>query len=256
MTESQIRAKVVDIMRGWLGGTMGSSIHRDILAIYNAYRPLPRGYTIKVSDAYCAVTVSAAWIKAGCASIAPIECSVPYMVDIARNKGVWVESDSYVPKPGDAIVYDWDDGSGYADYDNHNSPDHVGMVERVEDGLITAIEGNMGNGYVGRRRTPVNGRYIRGFICPKYSTLATEEDKPNTNREDVCKVEFPVLREGSRSGYVKTAQILLNYYYGSGIAVDGIFGPATERAVMNFQKRENLVVDGIIGEKSWVALAR
>ncbi|PZT68880.1 peptidoglycan-binding protein [Streptomyces sp. SW4] len=37
-------------------------------------------------------------------------------------------------------------------------------------------------------------------------------------------------------------------------AVDGVFGPLTQRAVKQVQKREGLVVDGIIGPHTWQAL--
>ena len=78
--------------------------------------------------------------------------------------GIWVENDAYVPKPADAILYDWDDsGSG----DNTGTPEHIGTVEKVEGSLITVIEGNYSNA-VKRRVMEVNGRYIRGYICPKY----------------------------------------------------------------------------------------
>jgi hypothetical protein len=40
---------------------------------------------------------------------------------------------------------------------------------------MTIIEGNMSSGVVGRRTLSVNGRYIRGYICPKYSKKATKE---------------------------------------------------------------------------------
>ena len=46
-------------------------------------------------------------------------------------------------------------------------PDHIGTVEKVEGSLITVIEGNYSNA-VKRRVLEVNGRYIRGYICPKY----------------------------------------------------------------------------------------
>ena len=39
-----------------------------------------------------------------------------------------------------------------------------------------------------------------------------------------------------------------------GVAVDGIFGPATEAAVKQFQERNGLTVDGIVGPQTWSAL--
>lgn len=63
-----------------------------------------------------------------------------------------------------------------------------------------------------------------------------------------------VLRQGSRGDTVRTVQNKLRrwgYYSGS---VDGIYGPATERAVRAFQKKNGLTVDGIVGRATSQAL--
>ena len=56
------------------------------------------------------------------------------------------------------------------------------------------------------------------------------------------------LKRGSSGADVKTLQGKLN------LAQDGIFGPITEEAVRDFQKRKGLTVDGIVGAKTWAAL--
>lgn len=40
-----------------------------------------------------------------------------------------------------------------------------------------------------------------------------------------------------------------------GIKIDGIFGTETKKAVQEFQKKNDLVVDGIVGNKTWVKLS-
>ena len=80
----------------------------------------------------------------------------------------WVEDDAYAPLPGDIIFYDWNDsGKG----DCVGNPEHVGVVERVANGLITVIEGNYKDA-VGRRNIKVNARYIRGYGLPDYASMS------------------------------------------------------------------------------------
>lgn len=173
MTEAQARQKVLNIMQGWVGLKRSNKSHAPIIDIYNANKPLPRGYKVSYTDDYCATTVSAAAIKAGYTDIMPIECSCAKLIEQAKNMETWQENDAYVPSPADLILYDWQDGANFAATDNKGAADHVGMVEKVVGMTITIIEGNMSGGVVGRRTVTVNGRYIRGYICPKYSTKAT-----------------------------------------------------------------------------------
>ena len=175
MTEAQARQKIVSIMQGWIGLKRSDRSHAPIIDTYNGNKPLPRGYAVTYNDAYCATTTSAAAIKAGYTDIIPVECSCYYLIEKAKAMGIWQENDAYIPAPGDEVLYDWDDGPNYATTDNRGTPEHVGMVEEVSGSTIKVMEGNMSGGVVGRRNLQVNGRYIRGFICPNYASKATEK---------------------------------------------------------------------------------
>ena len=61
------------------------------------------------------------------------------------------------------------------------------------------------------------------------------------------KIVVPV-RSGMRGEAVTAVQELL------GIAADGTFGPATERATREFQERVHLSADGIVGPHTWQLL--
>lgn len=57
------------------------------------------------------------------------------------------------------------------------------------------------------------------------------------------------LRKGVKSNAVRSLQLGLNRVFPaySHLAVDGDFGPATEKVVREFQRRSHLGVDGIVG---------
>lgn len=169
MTENALRQKVANTINAWVGATKGSEKHLDILKVYNSHKPLAVGYLVKPTDDYCATTASAAYIRAGIAEYTGTECGVERWVKLAAKMGIWVEDDAHVPKIGDACVYDWqDNGTG----DCTGAADHVGIVTAVYDNLFIVTEGNMGGGKVGTRKMSINGRYIRGFICPDFAEIA------------------------------------------------------------------------------------
>ena len=60
----------------------------------------------------------------------------------------------------------------------------------------------------------------------------------------------PTLRKGDRGESVKYLQELLNDH-GFALAADGKFGSGTETAVKNFQQKNGLTADGIVGPATW-----
>ncbi len=67
---------------------------------------------------------------------------------------------------------------------------------------------------------------------------------------------YPTLRIRSNDKVaVKELQTLLNYW-GFNLLVDGSFGNNTLKAVILFQKSKGLVADGIVGNKTWIALKK
>lgn len=158
------REAIVSEAISHIGVKEGTVLHHKIIDRYNSRKPLPRGYAVKYTDPWCATFISYLAIVMGYTDIIPVECGCPQMITIAKQMGIWVEDDSYVPKPGDIVLYDWQDsGSG----DNTGTADHIGIVEKVVGNTETVIEGNYQDS-VKRRELAVNGRYIRGYIVPRY----------------------------------------------------------------------------------------
>ncbi len=159
-----MRSKIILQAKSWLNKNEKDGTHREIIDLYNSHKPLARGYKVKYGDSWCATFISAIAIKCKMTDIIPLECSCGQMINLAKNMGIWQENDAYIPKMADIILYHWKD-SGVGD--NKNWPNHIGIVEKVENNIITVIEGNI-NDSVGYRKINVNGKTIRGFICPKY----------------------------------------------------------------------------------------
>ena len=81
-------------------------------------------------------------------------------------------------------------------------------------------------------------------IC-KYLGVTYKGDKGRT---------YTLIKNGSKGDIVKYLQYkLLSRLYNPG-TIDGIFGKNTTNAVKQFQKDNNLVVDGIVGNKTWSKL--
>ena len=245
---SKYASKVVDQAKAWLGYNEADGSHKKIIDVYNAHKPLARGYKVKYTDAWCATLVSAVAIQLGYTDIIPTECSCNKMIELLKKIDSFVEDESVTPKAGWILFYDWQD-SGVGD--NQGSSDHVGIVERVVGDTITIIEGNYSNS-VKRRNIRVNGKTIRGYGVPKYDAETTTTTTTTTKGDYV--MEMRNLKKGCKGEDVRALQILLNGRgYSCGNA-DGDFGSKTDAAVRNYQKAKGLTQDGIAGKNTMSSL--
>lgn len=173
----------------------GEEGHKKILEVYNSIKPLPRGYKLQAKDPWCAGTVSAVFAMNGYTDIA--ECSCVMMIKKAKDLGIWVENDAFVPQIGDIIMYDWQDtGKG----DNTGSADHVGIVISISKTKIVVREGNK-NGSIGNRDVFINGVYIRGYITPPYEAQKDSEAKKTEKVTDKPSEEKTPADSAQKSSY-------------------------------------------------------
>ena len=83
--------------------------------------------------------------------------------DWFKSREQW-QDNTYTPSPGDIIFFDWD----YPDEGGQDGiPNHVGIVEKVEDGIVYTIEGNSGDS-CRQKSYPVGYYEIYGYgtVCP------------------------------------------------------------------------------------------
>lgn len=74
-----------------------------------------------------------------------------------KERGLWQDG-SFTPSAGQIIFFDWE-GDGLTD--------HVGIVERVENGTVYTVEGNSGD-ECRQNSYPIGSSVIYGYGCPAY----------------------------------------------------------------------------------------
>ncbi|MDE6251452.1 MAG: lysozyme family protein [Lachnospiraceae bacterium] len=74
-----------------------------------------------------------------------------------KGKGQWQDR-NYEPQAGDIIFFDWG---------NDGSIDHVGIVEKCENGMVYTVEGNSGDACK-QQSYPVGNSSIYGYGLPAY----------------------------------------------------------------------------------------
>ena len=201
------RESVVGQMLAWEGYSEKDGRFKVIIDGYNAYLPTAvkagcANYQVKYSDEWCATCASYTYIACGLGYMFPVECSCPRMIILAQKMGIWQENDGYVPSIADAVLYDWDDsGKG----DNTGTADHIGIVIAVDGDTFVVMEGNNGES-VRRRTMSVNGKYIRGFITPKFSDNDTVKETVTKKTYEVSKTGTPNKTTVVKWGLLKNNQ--------------------------------------------------
>ena len=122
------------------------------------------GFGIRVE--WCACFVS--WCANECGyidtGVCPKFAGCGNGVQWFQERGQWLYG-STEPAPGMVIFFDWDNKGGSGPQDGE--ADHVGIVQKVEDGIIYTVEGNSGN-LCRVNRYPIGHYEILGYgvLCP------------------------------------------------------------------------------------------
>lgn len=116
---------------------------------------------------WCACFVS--WCANECgyidAGVIPKYAGCVNGVQWFKDRGLW-QDNSYEPRAGDIIFFDWDSPGGSSGPQDGES-DHTGIVEKVENGRVYTIEGNSGDSC--REKSYPLGYYeILGYGTPVY----------------------------------------------------------------------------------------
>lgn len=184
-----------------------------------------------------------------------------YSANYYRAKGRFYKS----PRLGDQVFF--------GEYGNEG---HTGIVVQVTGNLIRVVEGNTSAGSgvnaegdgVYEKVYDITTQYIPGYGRPDYESMVGKElpgysislgSTPGTpNVPSSTAEEYPTLKYGSEGEAVKRLQrLLIAKGYDLGTSQDdGDFGAKTRAAVIDFQRKNGLTVDGIVGEKTWAALKK
>jgi hypothetical protein len=188
----------------------------------------------------------------------PKTASTVAAADFFKKNNRWADARNDDPTPGDWIYFDFPD-------DGVNRISHVGLcIKNNGDGTIQVIEGNTSgtakgdqrnggmcvektrayvkhktlmNAVVGWGRPVYAGEENLPLLSKSASPASLVKSKPATV---AAKKEFKPFKQGAKGASVKKIQQAL------GLAADGEFGPGTDKAVKDFQKKNKLTINGVV----------
>ena len=145
--------------------------------------------------------------------------------------------------------------------------DNFRVYDSMEDGVKGYYDFISVKRYANLKNATTPQMYAERLKADGYATSSTyvntlmntvrkwDLDKWDTNNPVINTTTDPkpTLKLGSKGDWVTIAQgrlVVLGYK----IAIDGIYGEKTKKAVMELQRAKNLACDGIIGPKTWAVL--
>ncbi len=172
--------------------------------------------------------------------------------------------------PGGAALFIWQEDGAPSKYDGDGmgNATHIGLWLGDTSIAASASRGQViESNFAGKT---INGGWNRVGLLPwvdygltaVQTGLLTEADEsaPESAQGAAASVavvdvtQFYTVKKGCKGGAVARLQTWLTDL-GYMLAVDHDFGPTTEAVVKVFQRDHGLEMDGVVGQKTWAALA-
>lgn len=166
-TEKEARDAVVKCALKYIGVLEGTSQHKAIIDAYNKVSPLPRNYTVKYSDSWCATFITFIFDQMEMAGLIERECGCQEMINKCKKRNLITFKREQGQIVGNVVFYDWQ-GDGHSD--------HVGIIERVSSTQMVVIEGNHDDA-VKERVINKNSKSLMCYLTPHYEVFV-EKEKP------------------------------------------------------------------------------
>ncbi len=167
MLDELLTAESFEVWEELLAGSSGEIVSVALSQVGNrGGQPYWSWYGFPSRVSWCACFVS--WCANECgyidAGVIPKFAACVQGSQWFKNEDLW-RGKTYTPRPGDVIFFDWDNLGSSGPQDG--IPDHVGLVERVENGVVYTIEGNAGDRCI-QTSYPVGHYEIYGYGTPNY----------------------------------------------------------------------------------------
>lgn len=198
-----------------------------------------------------------------------------YTIEGNTSDGVYRRS----YKVGSSAIYGygrpkWEDGGADAGTDT-NVPATLSEGKTVDELAREVIAGMWGVGETRKQKLTAAGydaaavqkrvnEIILGTPAQEHPAPAQEEPVQTTAPLVGYAIYLEEISEGATGNFVKAVQTLLilrgyscgRVFYNGSERADGEFGPMTKDAVMQFQKANGLVADGVVGANTMTALLK